>query len=81
MQPGDPEFAATAAEAFRVMMRRGWRPSRDRPDGGWYVSNRQMIEATVGLPDERYPKRIWPDPFTALVEADKWYRENVEKRN
>lgn len=72
----DLAFIKLARQAFDVMMRR---PS-------WYVQ-------CLMLPDRRVYKvfgdgldsivcrnmpRIRDDPFTALVEADKWYVENVE---
>ena|SRR5215469_17298542 len=77
----DAEFIVLARKAFGVMMRRGWKASRDRADGQWYVSNHQMIEACVPFDGtEKYPRRLFPDPFTALVEADRWYSENVEKK-
>lgn len=65
-------FIALARNAFDVMMRRGWHANLYKgspPEGGmWYVD----------VPEMRIAIPAWPDPFTALVEADKWYRENME---
>lgn len=63
----DAEFYLLARNAFDVMMRRGWYP---RPHfGKWRAHG-----ADGYMGDE------FPDPFTALVETDKWYKENVEKK-
>ena len=73
---GEPEacaeFCALARNAFDVMMRRGFgvktwhHPERGQQwkatDTGGFFLNVQYAA----------------DPFTALVEADRWYRENVE---
>ena len=72
----DPEmianatFTSTARLAFDVMLRRGWNPTL-RPDGQWVVQERDGSIRSRG-------SYGWPDPFTALVAADAWYRENVE---
>lgn len=71
----DADFIALARDAFDVMMRRGWQVMSI--DGRWHVhdgvdGNSYLWIGGVGA----YP--IPADPFTALVEADKWYRENVE---
>lgn len=55
-QRDDLEFIALARNAFDVLMRRGWHPSRDSA-GGWWC---EYVHA--------------PDPFTALVLADEWYK-------
>lgn len=69
----DTEFMALARGAFDVMMRRKWEPEAWLAEGDvWGVDS-----AVASLPAELYAMR-WPDPFTALVEADRWYVENVE---
>jgi hypothetical protein len=72
----DAEFIALARNAFDVQMRRGW----------WAVSVPTVSGWFLWLPGGANEKlRNWagvnrfPDPFTALVGADLWYRENVEK--
>lgn len=69
-------FAVLARNAFDVMMRRGWNPTKhmphDKHHGWWHVVDEWY--------DEFLDVGPWPDPFTALVEADKWYRENMEKK-
>lgn len=67
------EFCAVARNAFDVMMRRGWGVVHRQ--SGWFAA----------IPEECFQNEIafrkmrWPDPFTALVESDKWWIENVEK--
>lgn len=76
--PEDATFIALARNAFDVMLRRGWWASKDSP---WVdPDNPWIVEGLEFLFDYRdAPQRCWPDPFTALVEADQWYKENVEK--
>ncbi len=80
-------FIALARNAFDVMMRRGWwaievnvttedeLPPFSKGHGKiWRVSS-----FCGPLPLKKFTKeQIAPDPFTALVEADRWYKENVE---
>ena len=63
-------FIALARNAFDVLIRRGWGVVRFTD--GWKVF----------LSDDWSFLRsaCWADPFTALVEADKWYKANVEKK-
>lgn len=72
----DAVFIALARNAFDVMMRRKkWFPV---PNGvSWDVCQEN---GTLEDPElvHAWPMD-WPDPFTALVEADKWYKEHVEK--
>jgi hypothetical protein len=63
-------FIALARNAFDVMMRRWWYAQPE--DDGWSVVGSGFSEVI----ESRHA-----DPFTALVEADKWYKENVEKYN
>jgi hypothetical protein len=69
----DGEFIALARNAFDVMMRRGWFPKRADISRKWFV---------LRLSDSFQHAHRWcaDDPFTALVEADEWYKENVEGR-
>lgn len=74
----EAEFVTLARNAFDVMLRRGW-TARRLSTGSWIVqdSNNQPLQEPHRRPD----LTDWfeaADPFTALVEADKWYRENVE---
>ncbi len=69
----DYEFIALARNALDVMMRRKWMAMCDvEAVGGWWVEDARGTP--LGMP------RCCPDPFTAIVEADKWYAENVEKK-
>ena len=70
----DCDAASLALNALDVIMRRGWTAI-------------QYVDRTWGVVEcyrtDKHPKGLggqsWPDPFTALVESDKWYRDNVEK--
>lgn len=71
----DMAFVALARNAFDVQLRRGWGVMPCRSVAGWWV-----CKDSEGTPfRDDCPRLYWPDPFTALVEADKWYRENAEK--
>jgi len=74
MSFADMEFCALARNAFDVMMRRSdWIVSAciaGDYSQWWKVEDDN--DRTVGEPQT--------DPFTALVEADRWYRENVETK-
>ena len=74
--PEVAQFVALARNAIDVLIRRGWAVRHSEFDGMWWLAH-------AGTP---HPKafRDWSeenafaDPFTTLIEADKWYRENVE---
>ena len=81
-QPHDAAFIAVARAAFEVMMRRGWYAKNfgECDVGGcvWgIVMGNTYFNQTArgGISEFTH----FADPFTALVEADTWYRENVEK--
>jgi hypothetical protein len=80
----DREFVEFAAKAFDVMMRRGWSAISPGPldDGEWWIGNIDIVGRGVkqGVNGPLLGMQKWHDPFTALVEADKWYRENVETK-
>lgn len=60
----DANWMFLARLAFDVMLRRGWHASKD--GSRWCV-------LLPGVASKSYA-----DPFTALVEADAWYRQHVE---
>ena len=64
----DAEFIALARNAFDVMVRRGWTAT---------LIDTQCWRVDVGIRGQR--SASFDDPFTALVDADEWYREHVEK--
>lgn len=82
------DFIILARNAFDVMMRRGWSVSGWR--GGSVSGSEWMVVTQPGghpVDNDWYREnpggasglqRFWPDPFTALVEADEWYKANVE---
>jgi hypothetical protein len=75
----DGERIALALRALEVMTRRSWGVSKS--ERGWQVNN------ILGLSDEcpEFVERFWcemeyDNPFTAVVEADKWYRKWEESK-
>ncbi len=66
----DGAFIALARNAFDVMMRRGWQPRQNSK--GWRAWNPDD-EDYMGHDEDGY--FYWPDPFTALVEGDKFNPE------
>jgi hypothetical protein len=70
----DASIIALARNAFDVMTRRGWWAE---PIGqNWYVSTGRF-GASAGEVEAFLSNRPFPDPFTALVEADRWFVQNV----
>lgn len=63
--------AERAAQAFDVMMRREWGVKRGEYAGkdGWFVVHN--FEGGIAM----LHGKVYGDPFTALVEADKWMKE------
>lgn len=88
-QQADAEFYVLARNAFDVMMRREWFASsyqtRDGKAIGWRLDKQCVydLKGNIGVIGWDFEKlidsRFFADPLTAIVEADKWYRENVEK--
>lgn len=82
----DWEFCALARNAFDVMLRRGWYAAprlHHRFDTWqtWEVCHNGS-EPVMPLRWHWEPHQgVFDDPFTALVEADRWYRENVERKD
>jgi hypothetical protein len=70
----DADFIALARNAFDVMMRRGWFVVPryiNRPGTLWWVKTGMATDCEIDWME-------FPDPFTALVEADAWYKEHIE---
>lgn len=78
-EKADAEFYALARNAFDVMMRRGWCLRSEWSDHGTFIVNGWSV---VGCRDDGIHKHLvtYPDPFTALIEADAWYKANIEAR-
>lgn len=68
------QFAVLARNAFDVMVRRGWGVlkswEKDRP--GWFVVTFDEDHSSPVMPND---SPFWSDPFSALVEADRWMKE------
>lgn len=86
----DADKCVLAFNAEEVMKRRGWWASKFVPfegDACWCVDPMSLHMAgsfakatTSALLKELANQFVkgYTDPFTPLVEADKWYRENIE---
>lgn len=76
----DLAFIALARKAFHVMIRRGWSPSlivNGVRTGMWIVVGEMQSPKQFEVHQLKF---AFDDPFTALVEADKWYRDNMENK-
>lgn len=81
----DAAFIALARNAFDVMMRRRWEAHWSAE--GWWVDGEDKgyggYDANdwhPGMFQKWLDEYLWSDPYTALVEADKWYVANVENK-
>ena len=74
----EAEFIALARNAFDVMMRRGWSPVQMPHSDQWGVQTDERWNRKPELIERNGLCIVADDPFTALVEADKWYKENVD---
>lgn len=76
----DLEFIALSRNAFDVMMRRGWTaiPMRRGDELWWSVRLKDGSDMDLKFIVNSPSRGLFSDPFTALVEADKWYRENAK---
>jgi hypothetical protein len=57
------------------MVRRGWHPKRRRGTQKWFVDPGVKGFDTILSYEDAGLKWLHDDPFTALVEADKWMKE------
>ena len=74
-------------QAFEIMTRRKWYSVFCEPLGKWCAvfdaqgPPRQLM--VMGSIFDRIGTEngyaYWSDPFTALIESEKWFRENIEK--
>ncbi len=65
--------------AFEVMERRGWNPTlivNGERAGLWIAVGDMTASARRFM--EWNKEHAWPDPRTAILEAEKWYQANVE---
>ncbi len=68
------EFIALARNAFDVMMMRNWHA--EFVDGRWLAIDDDGHAVHYG--NSYFPPGN--DPFTVIVDSDKWYREQVENK-
>lgn len=67
---------ALCRNAMDVQHRRGWAAVAGDSEGKW-VARKEAGDGHRVI-DILGEKSDFDDPFTAIVEADKWYKENVE---
>lgn len=75
----DAEFHLLARKAFEVMMLRGWHARAIKTRGGtmlWEVANVEDGPLEIILSMEQ---RRFDDPFTVVVEVDKWMTAHEAK--
>jgi hypothetical protein len=82
--PGDD----VARAAYEIQMRRGWHVEQFSLLGGGYawripmsLANDMIRRHGAAAAEFKVFASLakWSDPFTALVEADKWYTSTVER--
>lgn len=67
----------TTLGCYPVQVREGWSVWCTTPHG-WPACLFGVVKSDQQFNPGAWPKP-WPDPFTAVVEAGKWYREHVGK--
>ena len=75
----EAELIAKARNALDVMLRLGWSPSFDPYTKLWTVFSRKDrfgVSEEIGAEEGLH----YTDPFTALVEVEKWYKENIDPK-
>ena len=85
VKPTNAAFIALARNAFDVMMRRGWYACRVSvgTQTGDVEKYRLSKDFRYIIENEDWwlaSQKWYDDPFTALVEADKWYRDHIEAK-
>lgn len=79
VNPDDFAFIALARNAFDVMMRRAWSPEGCLDE--WSVTEPDIHTPTGTISSSKpIGGKYWPDPFTALVEADRWMSEQEKAK-
>lgn len=77
MTHDDWAFACLSRRAFDVMMRRKWWPVF--AGDSWAVGGAVAMTHTQRVAASKWAvEKEFTDPFTALVETEKWYVANVE---
>lgn len=78
----EPPTTNAAGRMVEIMIEMEWHPEGDRHDwmacakNGRPIDDRWLFEDRTRTPTLQ---RFWPDPASAILEARKWYRANVEK--
>ena len=72
----DEKFVVRARQAFGIMMHRGWHAVR-RNTGDWKIGE-FLARDSEFLAWTR--KHFFIDPFTCLIEADKWMVEREQSK-
>ncbi len=71
IEEANADFIALARNAFDVLLRRGW--GVEQVGQKWFLAEHGFPQGMAHL------GHGFDDPFTCLVEADRWYQENVER--
>lgn len=78
MEKDDAEFCCLARNAFEIMVRRGWSVRSEWCNLNEFVVTGWNVVDQNGVPLRQHYVS-YGDPFTALIEADMWYKENIKK--
>lgn len=73
----DDHFVCLARQAFDVMIRRGWTAVKNPYTKKWFAAETAFSDCS--FEHIRGDILSFDTPYEALVEADKWYSEHVEK--
>ena len=80
LAPDSP--ALLAAKAIGIMLNRGWYvvPNRWRRHGtDWVVRTQEGFDLSLKFIVQHEDRGYRADPATILIEADEWYRQNVDQ--
>jgi hypothetical protein len=78
----DAEFITLARNALDVLMNRKYWQVRFNPGNQkWFVDFHSKRFDTILAREKTGYVHDHLDPFTALVEADRWYKENIEGKH
>lgn len=87
------KWVLLAQQAEDIMLRRGWVPSLGNWGETWNLgldrrSSHKVKNLEEAMKEQNKYIKVWKwaqeqnfkHPFVCLVESDKWYKENVEKK-
>ncbi len=75
----DAKFIELSRQAYDVMMRRRWGVAESNVVPGLWLAIVSFTSLPEGHPLEvQFRSKRWDNPFTALVESDRWFSEHVD---